>query len=249
MRASTDVRIFEDTKELATAGAGIVADIAAEVAANRARRFSIALAGGSTPRRLYEELASIECVRWDAWEVFWSDERWVAADDPESNYRMARESFLTKVDIPDEQVHPVPTDMPSLAEAAESYSRELIRVVGPDPAIDLVLLGLGADGHTASLFPGTSALEVRDVPVIAARVPHLPTHRITLSFRTINRASHVMFVVAGAEKASMVRQALESRDDETVVPAARARPRAGSLHWLLDRSAASQLAPRPAVSK
>ena len=249
MRTPLDIRVFQDAEELAIAGAGIVSDVAAGVTADSKRHFAIALAGGSTPRRLYQELAAVHGVDWTKWEIFWSDERWVADDDRESNVRMARESLLANVAVPAEQLHPVPTHLASPADTADAYNDELIRVLGPEPVLDLVILGLGSDGHTASLFPQTDALEEHHRAVVANWVPHLNAHRITFTYPTINSARHVMFVVTGSEKAPMVRRVLEPADRDLEVPVARVRPIQGAVHWLLDRDAASQLSTGVAVPK
>jgi 6-phosphogluconolactonase len=242
------VQVLEDVDALARTGAGIIADLAAEVTAKSSRHFAIALAGGSTPRHLYEKLAAFASVDWANWEVFWGDERWVAADDRDSNARMAQESLLGNVGIPSDQIHPVPTHLASPEKAAESYAEELIRVLGPEPIFDLVLLGLGLDGHTASLFPGAQALDEIGRSVVANSVPGLDTYRITFTFPTINQSRHVLFIVSGLEKAPMVRRVLQPTDGDAPVPAAGVRPGQGALRWVLDRDAASQLTPAATVS-
>ena len=239
--------MLKDASELAVVGAGLVADIAS-AASGPNHNFAVALSGGATPRRLHDELARIEELDWSKWEVFWGDERWVPPDSPESNLNMARETLLSKVDIPDEQVHPVPTDVGAPTTAAELYSAEVGGFLGPDPVFDLVLLGLGIDGHTASLFPGTDVLDERERVVAANWVPRLRTHRITLTFPTINRARHIMFVVSGADKASVVKQVLEPGEDLNNLPATGIRPASGILHWMLDREAASEISALTASS-
>jgi 6-phosphogluconolactonase len=248
-KISTEVRVLKDADELAVIAARLVADIAAAAVARPNQNFAVALSGGSTPRRLHDELARIEALDWSKWEVFWGDERWVPPGSPESNLHMAQETLLSKVDVPEEQVHPVPTNVSAPAEAAELYSGEVIRFLGPDPVFDLVLLGLGTDGHTASLFPETDVLDEHERVVAANWVPHLRTHRITLTFPTINRANHIMFVVSGADKASMVRKVLEPGEDVDSLPATGIRPATGILHWLLDREAASELSALTASSR
>jgi 6-phosphogluconolactonase len=212
-------------------------------------RFTVTLSGGSTPRRLYAVLAEAaspfrEGIPWSRVHFFWGDERHVPPDDPASNYRMAREELLERVSVPTENVHRIEAERPDAAEAAEAYERELVRFFalapGQVPRFDLVLLGMGTDGHTASLFPESSALEVRDRLVVAARIPKLNSERITLTLPVFNNAAEVMFLVSGANKAATLRAALDPRGPDSL-PCRRIRPIRGDLLWLVDRAAASEL--------
>ena len=224
-------------------------------------RFTIALAGGSTPKGLYALLADpAQPFRartpWQQTHVFFGDERHVPPDHPDSNYGMARATLLAKVPLAPERVHRVLAEETDAAAAALEYEHELRLVSGTGPAgtgpavaprglergelprLDLVLLGLGNDGHTASLFPGTTALEERTHLVVANWVERLRTHRITLTLPVLDAARVVVFLVAGSEKAARVADVLEGSG--AALPAGRVRP-GGELIWLLDSAAAAAL--------
>lgn len=213
-------------------------------------RFAVALSGGSTPRALFQRLAEPprrDEIPWARVEVFWADERCVPPDHPDSNYGMARAALLDPIGVPAERVHRVPGEAPDPAAAAAACEAEIARALGgtpggPPPVLDLVLLGMGADGHTASLFPGTAALAERRRWVMANFVPRLAAHRITLTYPILNRAAHVLFLVAGADKAEVLREALEGPPEPERLPAQGVRPDAGELVWLVDRAAARRLA-------
>jgi len=203
--------------------------------------FRVSLSGGSTPKALYELLASDEFrgrFPWKQVSLYWGDERFVPRDHPESNYRMVREAMLAKAPVPPENIHPIPTDG-TPEEAAREYERTLQRANAaptPDPSkplFDITLLGLGADGHTASLLPGDPALEERErwvVPVSHGR----PEVRITLTLPAISSSRHVAFLVAGRSKAAAL---VSVRAGDSRLPAARVRP-VGELIWFVDRAAA-----------
>lgn len=208
-------------------------------------RFVMALSGGHTPRGLYTLLAGDAAFRaaipWDRTHVFWGDERHVPPDHPDSNYRMAREALLDRVPLPGANVHRVRAEDGDAGRAAARYERELRGFFGLEgaqrPQFDFVLLGLGPDGHTASLFPGTSALEETTRLVVATHVPALGTDRITLTLPVLNHAACVTFLVVGADKAPVVHAVLEGKPRDVLLPAQRVRP-AGRLLWLLDSAAA-----------
>ncbi len=210
--------------------------------------FRVALSGGSTPRALYTLLAADgfrDRLPWDRVQWYWGDERHVPHDDPRSNYRMARESMFARAAVPARNVHPVPAGG-TPEEAARSYERTLQAAYGatilePErPLFDVVLLGLGADGHTASLFPGQPVLEERRRWVVA--VPHgRQESRITLTYPVLESSRRVAFLVAGAEKADVL---AAIRSGGSGLPAARLRPR-GELVWFVDRPAAGGF-PAPA---
>ena len=208
---TTELHVLPTVEGLAQAAALFIVELARErIQAHE--RFTIALSGGSTPRRLYQILASPEYahrIAWDRWHVFWSDERCVPPDHTDSNYLMAREALLDRVPLPSHQVHRMRGEaVPQ--ESAEEYERELLQFFEPsEPALDLILLGMGEDGHTASLFPGTDALREERRLVVANRVPHLNTHRITFTLPLINMARAVAFLVSGAPKAQALRQVVE----------------------------------------
>ncbi|MEE9284263.1 MAG: 6-phosphogluconolactonase [Dehalococcoidia bacterium] len=227
----------------ALALASFIADLA-DGAVGARGRFTIALSGGSTPRRLYQILADPPYAsrgRWDRWHVFWSDERCVPPDDPQSNYRMATEALLDRVPIPPSQVRRIRGEDPP-DQAARRYEEQLAALFGHGtPSFDLVLLGLGDDGHTASLFPGSEALDERQRLVVAPWVPHLAAHRLTFSLPLINAARTVVFLVSDGSKADRVKQAIEERVEDPPVPAGLVAPVSGGLHWFLTTDAARQL--------
>ena len=245
------IEVLPDADRLADAAAQRVADAAYDAIAARGR-FIVALSGGSTPRSVYARLATeplASALDWSRVNVLWGDERCVPPDDEASNYRMAREALLDHVPVPDANVHRIRgEDDP--AEAAEAYERVLRTVLGtpvgppqsaPQSRFDLVLLGLGSDGHTASLFPGLAGLHAADQWVAAVHFRKPSISRVTLTAAVINAAAEVVFMVAGESKAGIVRKVLESpyRPDE--IPAQLIAPSAGRLTWLLDRPAASEL--------
>jgi 6-phosphogluconolactonase len=206
----------------------------------------IALSGGSTPRRFHELLAAAEGVDWSRVHVYWGDERAVGPDDEQSNYRMARETLLDHVPLPPANVHRMQGELPA-AEAASAYE-ELLRETfklsaGQLPRFDLLVLGMGADGHTASLFPGTDALEERERLVVANHVPQLETTRITLTYPVLNAAAHALFLVAGADKAAALQCVFRPVDAERP-PAALVQPTDGAVTWLVDEAAAALLGDR-----
>jgi 6-phosphogluconolactonase len=210
--------------------------------------FTVALAGGSTPRGLYSLLATGDkwraAVPWPQGEFFWGDERHVPPEHPDSNYRMALEAMLSRVPVRADRIHRVRAEHADAALAASLYEAEVRRVVQGEhgvPRFDLILLGLGPDGHTASLFPGTEVLSERTRLVAEVRVAALQTERITMTFPLVNTARQVVFVAAGQEKAAAVRDVLQPEPGAPVSPARQVRPEDGRLVWVLDRAAASLL--------
>ncbi|MGJ3252030.1 MAG: 6-phosphogluconolactonase [Elainellaceae cyanobacterium] len=204
-------------------------------------RCSIALAGGSTPKPLYESLAT-QSLPWDALHIFWGDERYVPSDHPDSNERMARMAWLDRVPIPPDNIHPVPTDAPEPSQAADQYEAEIRDVFetqpGAYPALDIVLLGMGDDGHTASLFPHTAALDVSDRLITVGNKDGQP--RITFTAPFINYAHCVIFLVAGANKRPALAQVFAPEGDATAYPSRLIRPQ-GDLWWLLDADAGQDM--------
>lgn len=243
-----EVRQFDNMEELSRATAEELRNRAAEAIGERGR-FTVALAGGSTPRRLYEILSSEPGrghVRWDRVEFFFGDERAVQPDDERSNFRMASEALLGKLAIPDARVHRIRGEAPNLDAAARGYEDEIAHAFGvpaggAPPALDLVLLGMGAEGHTASLFPHTSALKETTRWVVAHRVPELGADRVTMTAPLLNAARCVIFLVAGAEKADALRQVLVGPRDPERLPAQLIRPVSGRLLWFVDCAAATRL--------
>ncbi|MBJ7609527.1 MAG: 6-phosphogluconolactonase [Candidatus Dormibacteraeota bacterium] len=207
--------------------------------AESAERFRIAAVGGTTPHFAYEALASSTYrlgIDWSRWHVFFGDERAVPPGHPDSNYRLVHDTLLAKVPIPAAQVHRMRADASDLDAAAADYSRLLGDEGGSPPRLDVVLLGLGSNGHTASLFPGTPALEVTDAWATRGLADYQPADRITLTFPAINAAAHVAFLVTGAGKAQALHGVIEG-----TVPAARVSPADGEVIWFLDSAAARSL--------
>lgn len=243
-----DLRVFPDGAALAHAAADELSNRMSEAIRTR-ERCAVALSGGSTPRRLFALLADPaqpfrDRIDWRAVHLFWGDERHVPPDHPESNFRMTRETLLAAVEIPAENVHRMRGEEPDAARAAALYEEELRAFFSDEPRFDCVLLGLGADAHTASLFPGTAAVRERERWVVAPWIEKLATFRITLTPAVFDRAAAVIFLVQGAEKAGALRAVLEGERDPDRFPAQAVRPRDGELLWLVDRRAASGLEKR-----
>lgn len=219
----------------------------AQAAVNEKGAFNIALSGGSTPAILYRLMASepwINQAPWSRTAVFWGDERRVSPSHADSNYRMAREHLLDHVPIPPPQVFRMPSE--GLAgNDARTYEQELRQHfgLGPHdwPRFDLILLGMGTDGHIASIFPGTRAVSDRSNMVLVYEVPQLHAERMTLTVPVINQARNVLFLVTGEDKASIVQSVLEGGQRSSTYPAQAVRPVDGDAVWLLDSAAASRL--------
>ncbi|MFZ0798003.1 MAG: 6-phosphogluconolactonase [Terriglobales bacterium] len=218
---------------------------AARTAIGAQGRFTVALSGGSTPKALYSLLAaSYASFAWNRVFLFFGDERHVPPTDPESNYRMVNESLLSKITIPAENVLRVHAENPDAAAAAADYEAQLRRFFelqsGEFPRFDLILLGMGPDGHTASLFPNSPALDEQSRLVVANWVAKFKTHRITFTFPVLNHANEVMFMVSGADKADVLHQVLEGKNTPPL-PSQRVEPSDGKLLWMLDEAAAAKL--------
>ena len=239
----SDVRTYSHASTLARAAAEHFVALAQEAVSARGR-FAVALAGGSTPRAMYALLATGEFaprVDWTRVHIFWGDERCVPPDHPDSNYRMAREALLDHVPIPSDHVHRIQGEIePALA--ADAYERTLQAFFTPrQPRFDLILLGLGDDGHTASLFPGMAAIHEQTRWVVAHYVSKLSAWRVTLTPVAINAAANVTFLVSGATKAERLSQALTGPYQPDILPSQIVRPAEGRLLWLVDAAAAAQL--------
>jgi 6-phosphogluconolactonase len=233
------VEVSPDAAALAERAAAWVVETQAAAIASRGA-FTIALAGGSTPRALYQRLASAphrDRLDWPRWHVYFGDERACPPDHPESNFRLARETLLDQVPIPSAQVHRMEAERPDLDAAAAEYSvlLEATLPTGPAgaPRLDCILLGIGTDGHTASLFPGTPALDVVDAWATRGLATYEPYDRITVTFPLINGGASVAFLVSGESKRAALAGVVAG-----TVPAARVRPTHGELRWFLDRAAA-----------
>jgi 6-phosphogluconolactonase len=250
----TDYTIYSDPDSLVQAAAQHIIALAASSIASHGR-FSLVLAGGSTPRMLYERLAHPDYasqIEWASTHIFWGDERFVPPDHPDSNYRMAREALLRRVSLPPTNVHRMRGELEP-SQAAANYNNLLADFFGlpqqPDattqPPFDLVLLGMGADGHTASLFPHTSAVREQQRRVVAHYVEALGLWRLTLTPPAINAARNVLFFVSGASKAARLRAVLRGPVQPEVQPAQAIRPTHGTLVWLIDADAANELEHEP----
>ena len=248
--AETDLRglagrmIVRETPQALAEAAAELLSLATESSAAARGAFTIALSGGTSPRLLYETLARPpwrESIPWETWRVYFSDERASPPDDAASNYHMARKTLLDRVPIDPEHVHRMPADSPDLDAAARTYDalleHDLPRGPGNAPRFDCVLLGLGENGHTASLFPSTPALAVADRWVTRGQADYAPFDRLTLTFPTLNAAALVVFLVTGASKHTALRATAEG-----TTPASRVHPADGVLVWLLDSPAAGTTA-------
>jgi 6-phosphogluconolactonase len=223
-------KIFADPEDLARG--------AAEYFVARRPR-TVALSGGSTPKLMFQILADEfrEQVAWSDIQFFWSDERHVPPDHPESNYRMANEALLSHVPVSPDNVHRIRGENPNAADAAAEYEETIIAVTKqPLPRLDLIFLGLGPDGHTASIFPGSEVLHETQRLVAAPYVEKFKSYRITMTLPLLNNGATVVFLVSGAEKAEIVKEVLEGEDK---YPAQAVKPVQGELIWMLDKDAAA----------
>jgi 6-phosphogluconolactonase len=240
--ATPEVRVLPDREALARAACDEVAHGVLDAIGEHGR-CNLVLSGGDTPRRTHELLAAVE-IPWDKVHVFFGDERCVPPIHLDSNWRMARETLILRAGIPDQNVHRIagerdPEDAASDAEITIQTHFGLRP--GEMPRFDVVMLGMGQDGHTASLFPGTYALEETTKLVVANFVEKLGAWRVTMTMPVLEAARRVVFLVAGEDKAPMVRSSTVQRPSANTPPAGRVRPRGGSLLWLVDRAAASRL--------
>jgi 6-phosphogluconolactonase len=237
------ISVYPDLEALSRAAADLFAERVAQAVADHGRS-AILLAGGETPRRTYELLAEEPLrgkVPWGGVHFFWGDERSVPLDDPRSNARMIQRALLDLVPVPAGQVHPIPGDRDP-RQAADEYEELLHRFfAGAAPRFDLVLLGLGNDGHTASLFPDSPVLEERQRWASATRKAGEEIGRVTLTLPLINQADLIVFLVAGDDKATVLREVLEDHPDPRSLPARMIKSEQGELRWLVDQSAARLL--------
>lgn len=230
-----EIRKFNTSSELIEETALLIAFLAKAAA----ERFSISLAGGSTPKGLYERMARPDFAQnfpWRKTHFFWGDERFVPETDRRSNYKMTLEALLSKVPVPAENIHAVNTSLSSPAAAADDYERQLKiffkTAPGKFPAFDLVLLGLGEDGHTASLFPGDAALEITDRLSAPAKL-ETPEPRITLTYPVLNNAKNIVFLVSGESKKKILEEVLPKENSKSIYPAQGIQPAHGRLFWFI----------------
>lgn len=244
---STQVLIFDNPDEVAQAAAARFVELGQAAIAERGQ-FTVALAGGSTPKRAYELLASEEYknqLDWSKVHIFFGDERAVPPDDAESNYRMANEALLSRVALPLKNIH----RMNGIGDAisnARLYEDEMRTYFNDSawPRFDLILLGMGDDGHTASLFPGTEVLAEREAWVAGIWVEKFGAFRLTLTAPAINHAAHIIFLATGENKAEPLAEVLSDKHDRERLPAQLIKPLDGSLEWLIDKAASTRLSLR-----
>jgi 6-phosphogluconolactonase len=238
--AEPDVRVCADARDLSEQAAAATATTIGDAVRRHGRCFLV-LSGGHTPRALYERLASTyrDQIPWSQVHAFWGDERYVAPDAAASNYRMVRESLLDRVPLPPRNVHPMPTGLASPDAAARDYERTIRDEVGGAPAFDLVLLGLGEEGHTASLFPHSIALDETARWVVAVSVPAEPPTRLTLTLPAITAAARIFVLVSGVAKSPALAHVLDPASSIRDYPAAALRAAAGRVTWWVDRDAAT----------
>jgi 6-phosphogluconolactonase len=243
MAAERQVRVFPSSKELFRAASETFCALGTQAIAARGR-YTVALSGGSTPRGLHEALVAgfASELPWENVFFFWGDERHVPPDFPESNYRMAKETLLSRLPIPGEHIFRMAGELPDANQAALLYEQilhEFFQPGGELPRFDFILLGMGPDGHTVSLFPGTKALAERQRWVAGNWVEQHTTFRITLTYPVLNNAANLMFLINGSNKAGMVRTAL--KDPAAKLPCQGVQPVNGELMWYLDEGAAAKL--------
>jgi 6-phosphogluconolactonase len=237
------IRVFSDYEALSLAAADLVSAVITAAAAAKGR-VAVALSGGRTPRRCYTLLGETprrERTDWKRVHLFWADERCVPADHSDSNYRLVAETLLCRVDLPEDHVHRIRGEAdPELA--AREYEEEIGRFFGPAafPAFDLVLLGAGEDGHTASLFPGSTALREKKRLAVPAFREAPKQSRVTLTLPALNHAAHILFLASGRSKAGVVHEVVEDGNPKQY-PAGLVQPVDGAVTWLIDREAAGLL--------
>ncbi len=246
---ATEVRILDDAEDVARAAAGEFRRRAEDAIADRGR-FAAALSGGSTPRLLFRALTKPAAgdLPWNRIHLFWGDERTVPPDHPDSNFRMVHEELLSRVAVPAANIHRMRGEDPDPAAAAADYEAELRGFFGLGPGqvprFDLVFLGMGADGHTASLFPRSEALIARERLVAAPWIEALGSRRLTLTTPVLNHATCVVFLVVGGDKAATLRRVLEDPRRPVELPAQSVDPEDGELLWLVDAPAGRLLSLR-----
>jgi 6-phosphogluconolactonase len=238
------IRRAVDSHAVARTAADEVLQLSHEAISERGV-FRVALSGGSTPRTMYELLSGSTMARFDRWHFYWGDERYVPPDHPDSNFLMAQQTLLGRIPLSHHQIHRIRTEVGNPSKVASDYEDELRYSfdISKDeiPRFDLILLGLGEDGHTASLFPGSPLLDRSDSLVAATWVEALQGHRITLTLPVINEARAVIFTVCGSSKADALKDVLEERGDPRERPARLVSPRDGTVLWIIDEDASRAL--------
>jgi 6-phosphogluconolactonase len=235
-----EVLVYPDKQALVEAAFTLIVE-RVQIAIDQRQTCSIALSGGSTPQSLYAALAHVD-LPWNQIHIFWGDERYVPPSHPDSNYGMTKRVWLDLVPIPAENVHPMPTDLAAPQLAADDYDRQILAHFGLEaglvPVFDVVLLGMGDDGHTASLFPHTAALSVIDRLVTVGDKDGQP--RLTFTFPLINQARSAIFLISGASKQTALAEVFSPTGDAETYPSRQVQPQ-GELFWLLDAAAGDRL--------
>ena len=245
---NSEIIVLEDAAALSYKAADILVRCISE-ALSRKAQFSVALSGGSTPKALFSLLVEDDYftnnIPWDKTHFFWGDERHVPPQDEQSNFRMANEMMLAKAPVRAENIHRMRTEQADAGKVAQDYETELKKffqlTAGQLPVFDFNLLGLGPDGHTASLFPGTRALYEHNRLVVANWVEEFQTHRLTMTVPVLNNADAIVFLVSGKDKAGVLQKVLDGDHHPDLLPAQLIRPTHGKLIWLVDQAAASRL--------
>jgi len=243
-----DIQIVENEKAVSRTAAEMMVSLVLKRLKSK-ESFAVSLSGGSSPKNMFALLANDAALRnrmpWDRVHFFWGDERHVAPDHADSNYRMTNEAMLSRVPVPPENIHRIRAEKPDAGKAAEDYEQELRRFfkLGTEqlPPFDCVFLGMGPDGHTASLFPGTKALHERERLVVSNWVDKFQSYRITMTTPVLNNADLVIFLVSGEEKAEPLRVVLEGQKQSDLLPSQLIEPTHGKLLWLVDQAAAGLL--------
>ena len=243
-----EIQIVENGEAVSRTAAEMMVSLALKKLQSK-ESFAVALSGGSTPKNMFAILANDAALRnqmpWDRVHFFWGDERHVPPDHTDSNYRMTNEAMLSRVPVPPENIHRIRAENPDAGKAAEDYEQELRGFFKLEteqlPSFDCVFLGMGPDGHTASLFPGTKALHERERLVVSNWVDKFQSYRITMTTPVLNNADIVIFLVSGEEKAEPLRVVLEGEKQTDLFPSQLIEPTHGKLLWLVDQAAARQL--------
>ena len=246
-----EIHIVENAEAVSRTAAEMMVSLALKKVKSKIS-FTVALSGGSTPKNMFAILANDAALRsqmpWDRVHFFWGDERHVPPDHTDSNYRMTNEAMLSRVPVPPENIHRIRAENPDAGKAADDYEQELRGFFKLEaeqlPPFDCVFLGMGPDGHTASLFPGTKALDERQRLVVSNWVDKFQSYRITMTTPVLNNADIVIFLVSGEEKAEPLREVLEGEKQTDMFPAQLIKPTHGKLLWLVDQAAARQLRER-----
>ena len=243
IQGAGQIRVFHDLETLSRAAADLLFTLSHMATAARGT-FTVAISGGSTPMKLYSLLGSKEYrekIPWKGVHIFWADERAVPKEHEESNFKLANDAFLSKVPLPEENIHRIAGEKDP-EEAAREYEEEIRTFFGGSglPVFDLVILGMGEDGHTASLFPGSPVLNERSRLAVPAYPETMKTQRVTLTLPVLKQAAHVLFLVPGSAKAQILYDILEGGKEDQY-PAGLVRPVSGGLEWLIEREAAAKL--------